>query len=583
MKEFITRCIKFIAKPLSQNAIWFLFTYILLAGCNMLIAWNGSRVIGLLQLFLELYIVSLLLSFFPNKPRNVIKCILAITAYIICAVDLYCWNRLGSPITPTLLNTFLQTNGNEAMEALLSYLDCKSLIYALPLLTLAGVQMFTAMCKKSRSATKRFIFKHILGIGTATSLLLATSAICIDNEIYLFRRILLGENEKEVYTATGIEPSVRFYTPIHRMANAMVDIKREKGTIENLYVTIDKSVVDSCSFTSPEIVLIIGESYNRHHSELYGYNKPTTPYQEKYRDRGNLTPFYDAIAQWNLTSDAFRSLLSTHTAKDEGEWHQYPLFTTLFRNAGYDVTFISNQYTLDADTYSDLNENILINDARMSHTQFSHRNSRRYKYDEAIVEEYETMERSTEGNGRLTIFHLMGQHIDFGSRYPAEWDKFNESMYNTLPQKAREIVAQYDNATLYNDHVLHRIISLFIDKEAIILFMPDHGERTCDNGSGYGRSFSFDKEDVRQQYEIPFWIFVTDRYREQHPQTAHLISEICNRPICTDNIAHLLLHLGGVHTPYYNKAYDPLHEEFDTTVPRIINGEKEYDELRLSF
>ena len=40
------------------------------------------------------------------------------------------------------------------------------------------------------------------------------------------------------------------------------DIIREKG---KLIAAKDKAGVDSCSFTSPNIVLIIGESYGKHH------------------------------------------------------------------------------------------------------------------------------------------------------------------------------------------------------------------------------------------------------------------------------------------------------------------------------
>lgn len=347
---------------------------------------------------------------------------------------------------------------------------------------------------------------------------------------------------------------------------------------------IDNSHVDSCSFTSPEIVLIIGESYNRHHSQLYGYDKETTPKQLLHMNEGRLIPFSNAIAQWNLTSDAFRTLLSTDVATDENKWYDYPLFTVLFRKAGYDVTFISNQYVRDeADTYSDFNENILVNDKVMSDAQFNRRNTRRYTFDKGIIDEFEAMERDTAHNGRLTIFHLMGQHIEFESRYPAAWARFDASMYDKTNINDSKATAHYDNATLYNDHVLDRIISLFKEEDAIILFLADHGERTCDDGTGFGRSFSFNEGDVRQQYEIPMWAFITDKYRKLHPLMAQKIMDASDKPVCTDNIAHMLLHLGGIHTPHYNRAFDPLSTEFDPTTKRTINGEHDYDSLSATW
>lgn len=34
---------------------------------------------------------------------------------------------------------------------------------------------------------------------------------------------------------------------------------------------------DTCLYTSPDIILIIGESYNKRHASLYGYPLETTP------------------------------------------------------------------------------------------------------------------------------------------------------------------------------------------------------------------------------------------------------------------------------------------------------------------
>lgn len=585
MKRYIQNSIRLTARPILENPLWAFFTYTVLAACNLMIAYGGSRILGLLQLFLELYIASAILMLIPQKGRAIAKHTISLIICVVCAVDLYCWNRPGSPITPTLLNTFRLTDYSEATEALSSYLDIRSILPALIPVTLGATHTVLASCKKCRSRINTITKKHVNHIGViTTALLVASVATCLKNERYLFHRIILGHDEKETYMATGTEPTLRFYTPLHRLGNAIVEIKRERDAILHLRDNIADSHVDSCSFTSPEIVLIIGESYNRHHSQLYGYDKETTPKQLLHMNEGRLIPFSNAIAQWNLTSDAFRTLLSTDVATDENKWYDYPLFTVLFRKAGYDVTFISNQYVRDeADTYSDFNENILVNDKVMSDAQFNRRNTRRYTFDKGVIDEFEAMERDTVHNGRLTIFHLMGQHIEFESRYPAAWARFDASMYDKTNINDSKTTAHYDNATLYNDHVLDRIISLFKEEDAIILFLTDHGERTCDDGTGFGRSFSFNEGDVRQQYEIPMWAFITDKYRKLHPLMAQKIMDASDKPVCTDNIAHMLLHLGGIHTPHYNRAFDPLSTEFDPTTKRTINGEHDYDSLSATW
>ena len=183
--------------------------------------------------------------------------------------------------------------------------------------------------------------------------------------------------------------------------------------------------------------------------------------QAQLAKENNFVVYDNFIAQWNLTYDVFKNLLSTHCANDSGEWHQYPLFTTLFKDAGYNVTFLSNQFITSSNTYSDFQENILLNDPLMSKAQFDLRNDKRFDYDGELLDEYKRF-RESEGKGNLTIIHLMGQHIAFGERYPKEWEHFTAAMYPHLPKDEANIVAQYDNATLYNDYVLSRIIEEFI-------------------------------------------------------------------------------------------------------------------------
>ena len=161
----------------------------------------------------------------PQKGRAIAKHTISLIIYAVCAVDLYCWNRLGSPITPTLLNTFLLTDSSEATEALSSYLDIRSILPALIPVTLGATHTVLASCKKCRSMIKDIAQKFCMHMGIATTALFVVSTTtCFKNEIYLFHRLILGHDEKETYMATGTEPTLRFYTPLHRLANAIVEI-----------------------------------------------------------------------------------------------------------------------------------------------------------------------------------------------------------------------------------------------------------------------------------------------------------------------------------------------------------------------
>lgn len=576
------RCLRkallYISKPIISNPLWFIFVYIWGAVCNTFVVWNSSRMIGFMQLFLELYLLTAIITIFPNKIRQVVKISLSILLCPISIIDLFCYCKLKMPITATLLNTFLQTDTSEATEALSSYTTIDETTYPVIILLLLTISAIaTVLNKRARAFVNDITRKAEAVIGVFTTMVLAIAlyfAAC--NEVYLFHKLILGKSEKEIYEVTQREPSVRLYTPAHRMTSAIIEYRQERSTIASLLSGIEKSTVEECTFTSPEIVLIIGESYSRLHSQLYGYDKPTTPHQMQLSKDSNFVVYDNFIAQWNLTYDVFKNLLSTHCASDDGEWHQYPLFTTLFKNAGYNVTFISNQFITSNDTYSDFQENILLNDSRMSKAQFDIRNEKRFEYDGELLDEYGKT-GSSDKRGNLTIIHLMGQHIAFGERYPKEWEHFTASMYPHLPENEGNIVAQYDNATLYNDYILSRIIEGFEEKEAIIIHMPDHGERSGIKGNGYGRDFTLSRESIEEQYEVPFWIFMTNEYVKKHPAIAEEIADSRSKPLCTDNIAHLMLSLAGIKTPYYNARYNPLSADFDSTQHRLIWERFDYD------
>lgn len=576
------RCLRkallYISKPIISNPLWFIFVYIWGAVCNTFVVWNGSRLVGYMQLFLELYLLTAIITIFPNKIRQVVKISLSILLCPISIIDLFCYCKLKMPITATLLNTLLQTNTSEATEALSSYTTIDETTYPVIILLLLTISATaTALSKRSRSFVGNIARKAETGIGVfATAALTVALYFAAGNEVYLFHKLILGKSEKEIYEVTQREPSVRLYTPAHRMASAIIEYRQERSTIISLLSGIEKSTVEKCAFTSPEIVLIIGESYSRLHSQLYGYDKPTTPHQMQLSKDSNFVVYDNFIAQWNLTYDVFKNLLSTHCASDDGEWHQYPLFTTLFKNAGYNVTFLSNQFITSNDTYSDFQENILLNDSRMSKAQFDIRNEKRFEYDGELLDEYGKT-GSSDKRGNLTIIHLMGQHIAFGERYPKEWEHFTASMYPHLPENEGNIVAQYDNATLYNDYILSRIIEGFEEKEAIIIHMPDHGERSGIKGNGYGRDFTLSRESIEEQYEVPFWIFMTQEYAKNHPAIAEEIADSRSKPLCTDNIAHLMLSLAGIKTQYYNARYNPLSADFDSTRHRLIWERFDYD------
>ena len=179
------------------------------------------------------------------------------------------------------------------------------------------------------------------------------------------------------------------------------------------------------------------------------------------------------------------------------------------------------------------------------------------------------------------VFHLRGLHVKYHLRYPSKWNKFKANSYNRpdLSKADLKVLAAYDNATLYNDYILKEIINRFDQEDAVVIYIPDHGEVVFDGCQTFGRPMVFDANNLFQQFQIPFWIYMSEKYQVQHPQMVETIRNAKDKPFMTDNIAQLLLGLAGIETDYYSPLANPLSEDYNANRKRMIRGEFNYDDI----
>ena len=391
-------------------------------------------------------------------------------------------------------------------------------------------------------------------------------------------------NEIESYFGKEYYASRAQYLPIHRLLFSIHADNIAKRQIKKLRTTLKNVQVDSCSFTSPNIILIIGESYNKHHSELYGYHLPTTPYQMSYANNNQLFVFNDAVTPSNITSFALKNAFSLNDLSQHEEWSDYPLFTAIFRKAGYHVAFISNEFIMKQQgDFADFSGSMFINDPEISAIQFDCRNDKLHPFDAGLLDDYRLL-KALNTDHNLIIFSLIGQHVDYKNRYPSKHALFTYKDYlrrKDLTKQQKLIVANYDCATRYNDFVINKIIKLFENDDAIILYMPDHGEEVFDELKTFGRLHDtvISKEMAKNEFQIPFWIYCSNRYQELHPIIVESIKNATNRRFFSDDLPHLLLYLGGITCRGYRESCNILKQNFDINRKRLLRGQIDYDKI----
>lgn len=400
----------------------------------------------------------------------------------------------------------------------------------------------------------------------------------IDSREYVFYRVICGLDELNVQRMKDFEPKTKYYLPIYRLAYSVSENIQQAAICRDLAKSLDKAVVMSRLSSGPHIVLIIGESCNKRHSSLYGYDKLTTPCQQRMYDTGRLAVFSDVVSPWNVTCEAFQSIMTTHCIGMDGTWASQPLFPHLFRLAGYHTEFFSNQYLANTVGFSAFKEEIFMSNARFSHAMFDVRNDSLHHFDDGLIDDYRALTGKS-NKPKLSVFHFLGLHFDFSQRYPASRAVFAETDYSRKDLSAEhlKLLADYDNAYRYNDSIIGEIVKMVDQEEAIVVFLSDHGERIFDdNTQEWGRTLEWSAANIRQQYDIPFWIYVTERYKARHPRMCRDIQDAQHRPFMTDAVSHVLLHLAGIQTPWYSPVHDVLSRKYNPQRPRILNRERKY-------
>lgn len=596
--------------PLVKNGTFFVMMYALGVLCAVLTLphTRGAHLYDnlFLELFLDIYVTCAVLALLPQKVRTWVRRLLYVVLYAVAVVDVYCFWKFGSTLTPTMLLLVAETDAREASEFLHSYLSPDVVFspvgWLLLLIVVHGLwaarhrvwrlsgHAWHTWAERQPVCLKR----RSVRVGAAllvAVLLVASVCTSIHNKVGM-TQLMSARTIGTVEHLLTQKDCGNMYLPVYRLAFSWNSNRLAGKQVGQCIAAAQRVTVDSCSFRSPTIVLILGESYGKQHSQQYGYYLKTTPRQVKREENGLLTRFSDVVSCWNLTSFVFKNILSMHVIGERGEWCDYPLFPELFRKAGYRVTFLTNQFLPKAkEAVYDFSGGFFLNDPTLSAAQFDLRNQKTHRFDEGLLKDYDRLvsdgKIKLEGAHNLLIFHLIGQHVNYRTRCPNSQRVFGPEAYQErrpdLSLKQRRILADYDNAVLYNDSIVDAIISRFENKDAIVIYMPDHGEECYEPGRGFicrNHSAQVDWPLAHYEFEVPFWIYCSHRYAVSHPQVFKAVKDAKDKRFMTDALPHMLVWLAGIGSKDYHDRYNLLSPDYDAMRPRILKNSADYDALR---
>ena len=483
-----------------------------------------------------------------------------------------------SNFTIYVILLLFETNVQESTEFVHAALAHPGTWYAVAITILTGI----AACYLARLSRKPFKYKKALAF--VAFALIAWSGIRQVSAYYKLYRCFSSASTV-VCNDTRFIPHLN--TPFVRLAYGAAFNMATSAELDVLEKTVAATTVDSCSYRCPLIVLVIGESFNKHHTPLYEKDYlPTTPLLMQQQQKGNLVVYTDAVAPFNFTSNAFKYMFSTWDEESGDEWTRHTLFPAVFKKAGYCVDFYTNQFAMAQTDMWDFAGGTVFNHHGLSELQFTHRNPDIFDYDGELLRELPPTDSLT-AQPTLLIVHLRGQHVKYDNRYPQTYAKFTPNDEKTPfgGETGREIAAHYDNATLYNDAVVNTVFEMLKNTDGIGIFLSDHGEEVYDWRDKYERTNerTITPEIARYQYEIPLMFYMTDTFKVRHPDVAEAVTTSADRPFISSDLCHLLFYLGGISIADYQEKRNILSPQYDKTRKRIIGSSTDYDELMRDF
>lgn len=547
---------------------------------------NLSGRIAILFLFAYL-LAAALTAIRRNSARLCVKIFFYLILILLFSIRYFLLSNFGLEISPTCFVLLAETTVTESTEFIDQYILSNSMLpllksvscYVLAIIVaeLSWFYIKKAVNRKEKISSLSIFLTRSVTLFLAIILLFGLYSTNIYWRVYNAKspdhiRYLLPPNDplSSIYTSL---------TTLHMMSNNVADaieVNKRVYETENAYTTQDDTI---------NIVVVIGESYIKSHSQLYGYSLATSPNLKKEQEEGRLFVFNDVISSSNSTSIVMREIFSCNSNDVEEQWFDYPTFLTIFRKAGYNVLFWDNQRDYDKMATYSFTLNSFLYNPELQNILYTQTNSESYEYDGGIVESFNNnVDISVEKNN-LILFHLQGQHVTPSRRFPhdtfkhftADSIKRNDAF---LTNEMKEYIADYDNATLYNDYVMSRIFDTFKDSNTVLIYFSDHGEEAYDYRKQCGRDHGeITPMMLKYQFEIPFVIWCSDIYKKNNPNIVDSIHKAVNRPFVLDNICNTLFNLGGVKTKYYRAEFDLVSANYECE-ERVVKGQYVYEKIR---
>lgn len=488
--------------------------------------------------------ISILSIFISSKLEKILYSLMLVVSIIPGAIYLAYLLFAHVLLEQNSVTSLFETNPEESKEFVAYYLSIwvivGVLIYAaIPIIMICKMKSFKPLNIKDYK------------------LLFITSIVVIIS-INSFNKL-----SRSVYFINMYKTYVWYKLRVHHEVNAV----KER---QNLPFNVTLLHQDSIPQT---IVVVVGESLNKHHMSLYGYSRNTNPLLS---ERGNdIVVYKDIVSPQVHTIPVMRSILSM-VEKDHPEYFtDRPSLFELFNRAGFNTYLISNQEFSDSYKSS---YDILLSLAKNKYNLAPYK-----QHDDVVLDKFNQILKSDSINNKLIFIHLIGNHMAYEFRYPKDYIVFDNEKDRVTKEKpfrnklAIKTIDKYDNSVLFNDFIINSIITS-LEKEknqkTAMIYLSDHGEELYDYREFAGHAY---EKVSPPMCEVPFIVWLSPNYKRNRTD---LIFDT-TRPYSTCDFIYSLSDLTGLKYEGYDDSRSLFSTHFKPEQRYV--GDKKYEWVKERF
>ncbi len=322
-------------------------------------------------------------------------------------------------------------------------------------------------------------------------------------------------------------------------------------------------------------VIVLGESLNKYHTNLYGYFRKTTPKLMELHNKEKFLLFKNAYSHHTHTLPVLTLALTEANQYNKKGYYTSVSILDILNKSQCDTYWLTNQVLYGP---WDSAVTVLIKTAKniIAINRSIGKSTITQKYDGELIKEFKKVLAKKTDKTKVIFVHLMGSHAEYSQRYPH--DKFDIFKGNLNPgifgkEASKNVhINPYDNSVVYTDYVVSEILKEVINDNGTraFLFLSDHADDIVrDYGHNSGQ-FTF------EMTQIPMFFWFSNDFKDKYPEIYNNLKIHSNMIFSNDLLYDSLIGFFNIKTDRYQPKFDLTSSQYALNVNDALIFRKIY-------